>query len=145
MMLKRSNEEIRLTKTEIINFMQYLISTRSSLKDLQSFQEEDAIDDELKFAKGKMLLAYAETNRLNMQIQVSIQILHLKSLDDFSTPQNSQASTEFEFESSEEDEFYEENTSDDSDVSDEMVLDSETSITSDDLSISSDGSNDDSD
>lgn len=144
-MWKRSKEEITLTKTEIINFMQYLIATRSSLEDLQSFQEQDASLDELNFAKGKVLLSYAETNRLNVQIQTSIRILHLKSMDDFSSMPNQPASTEFEFESSEEDEFYEENTSDDSDVSDDMILNSETSETSDDLSISSDGSIDDSD
>ena len=140
MLWKRAREEIMLTKKEIINYMQYLVSTRSSLEDLKSFQGQDADDDELKYAKGKAIVAFAEIKRLNVKIQTSIEILHLHSLDDFASSIQDGTTltrTENELQHSEED-FNEYSPSDyDSDVSDELLLDSEEVEPSDDQSMSS--------
>lgn len=141
MLWKRAREEIMLTKKEIINYMQYLVSTRSSLEDLKSFQGQDAEDDELKYAKGKAIVAFAEIKRLNVKIQTSIEILHLHSLDDFASSIQDGTTltrTENELQHSEED-FNEYSPSDyDSDVSDELLLDSDEEVEpSDDQSMSS--------
>ena len=128
MLLKRAREEILLTKKEMLNYMQFLVSKRSSLLQFiqQNVQEED------KFAKGKKVLSAAEIQRLHLKIKESLQLFNLYSDGDFINlingsdfPQEN-INTEFELESSDEDDNCENDSSDDqTDVSDQFSFNSE--------------------
>ena len=128
MLLKRAREEILLTKKEMLNYMQFLVSKRSSLLQFiqQNVQEED------KFAKGKKILSAAEIQRLHLKIKESLQLFNLYSDGDFINlingsdfPQEN-INTEFELESSDEDDNCENDSSDDqTDVSDQFSFNSE--------------------
>ena len=128
MLLKRAREEILLTKKEMLNYMQFLVSKRSSLLQFiqQNVQEED------KFAKGKKILSAAEIQRLHLKIKESLQLFNLYSDGDFinlingsDIPQEN-INTEFELESSDEDDNCENDSSDDqTDVSDQFSFNSE--------------------
>ena len=125
MLLKRAREEILLTKKEMLNYMQFLVSKRSSLLQFiqQNVQEED------KFVKGKKILSAAEIQRLHLKIKESLQLFNLYSDGDFINlingsdfPQEN-INTEFELESSDEDDNCENDSSDDqTDVSDQFFL-----------------------
>ena len=89
----------------MLNYMQFLVSKRSSLLQFiqQNVQEED------KFAKGKKILSAAEIQRLHLKIKESLQLFNLYSDGDFinlingsDIPQEN-INTEFELESSDED------------------------------------------
>ena len=128
MLLKRAREEILLTKKEMLNYMQFLVSKRSSLLQFiqQNVQEED------KFAKGKKVLSAAEIQRLHLKIKESLQLFNLYSDGDFINlingsdfPQEN-INTEFELESSDEDDNCENDSSDDQTVvSDQFSFNSE--------------------
>ena len=128
MLLKRAREEILLTKKEMLNYMQFLVSKRSSLLQFiqQNVQEED------KFAKGKKILSAAEIQRLHLKIKESLQLFNLYSDGDFinlingsDIPQEN-INTEFELESSDEDDNCENDSSDDQTVvSDQLSFNSE--------------------
>ena len=128
MLLKRAREEILLTKKEMLNYMQFLVSKRSSLLQFiqQNVQEED------KFAKGKKILSAAEIQRLHLKIKESLQLFNLYSDGDFINlingsdfPQEN-INTEFELESSDEDDNCENDSSDDQTVvSDQLSFNSE--------------------
>ena len=128
MLLKRAREEILLTKKEMLNYMQFLVSKRSSLLQFiqQNVQEED------KFAKGKKILSAAEIQRLHLKIKESLQLFNLYSDGDFINlingsdfPQEN-INTEFELESSDEDDNCENDSSDDQTVvSDQFSFNSE--------------------
>ena len=128
MLLKRAREEILLTKKEMLNYMQFLVSKRSSLLQFiqQNVQEED------KFVKGKKILSAAEIQRLHLKIKESLQLFNLYSDGDFINlingsdfPQEN-INTEFELESSDEDDNCENDSSDDqTDVSDQFSFNSE--------------------
>ena len=128
MLLKRAREEILLTKKEMLNYMQFLVSKRSSL--LQFIQKN--VQEEDKFAKGKKILSAAEIQRLHLKIKESLQLFNLYSDGDFinlingsDIPQEN-INTEFELESSDEDDNCENDSSDDqTDVSDQFSFNSE--------------------
>ena len=128
MLLKRAREEILLTKKEMLNYMQFLVSKRSSL--LQFIQQN--VHEEDKFAKGKKVLSAAEIQRLHLKIKESLQLFNLYSDGDFINlingsdfPQEN-INTEFELESSDEDDNCENDSSDDQTVvSDQLSFNSE--------------------
>ncbi len=66
MLWKRAREEILLTKKEMLNYMQFLVSKRSSL--LQFIQQN--VHEEDKFANGKKVLSAAEIQRLHFNVQI---------------------------------------------------------------------------
>ena len=112
----------------MLNYMQFLVSKRSSLLQFiqQNVQEED------KFVKGKKILSAAEIQRLHLKIKESLQLFNLYSDGDFinlingsDIPQEN-INTEFELESSDEDDNCENDSSDDqTDVSDQFSFNSE--------------------
>ena len=112
----------------MLNYMQFLVSKRSSLLQFiqQNVQEED------KFVKGKKILSAAEIQRLHLKIKESLQLFNLYSDGDFINlingsdfPQEN-INTEFELESSDEDDNCENDSSDDqTDVSDQFSFNSE--------------------
>ena len=128
MLLKRAREEILLTKKEMPNYLHFLVSKRSSL--LQFIQQN--VHEEDKFAKGKKVLSAAEIQRLHLKIKESLQLFNLYSDGDFINlingsdfPQEN-INTEFELESSDEDDNCENDSSDDqTDVSDQFSFNSE--------------------
>ena len=128
MLLKRAREEILLTKKEMPNYLHFLVSKRSSL--LQFIQQN--VHEEDKFAKGKKVLSAAEIQRLHLKIKESLQLFNLYSDGDFinlingsDIPQEN-INTEFELESSDEDDNCENDSSDDqTDVSDQFSFNSE--------------------
>jgi|688.fasta_scaffold219914_1 Na+-transporting NADH:ubiquinone oxidoreductase subunit NqrC len=128
MLLKRAREEILLTKKEMLNYLQFLVSKHSSL--LQFIQQN--VHEEDKFAKGKKVLSAAEIQRLHLKIKESLQLFNLYSDGDFINlingsdfPQEN-INTEFELESSDEDDNCENDSSDDQTVvSDQFSFNSE--------------------
>jgi hypothetical protein len=128
MLLKRAREDILLTKKEMLNYLQFLVSKHSSL--LQFIQQN--VHEEDKFAKGKKVLSAAEIQRLHLKIKESLQLFNLYSDGDFINlingsdfPQEN-INTEFELESSDEDDNCENDSSDDqTDVSDQFSFNSE--------------------
>ena len=128
MLLKRAREEILLTKKEMPNYLHFLVSKRSSL--LQFIQQN--VHEEDKFAKGKKVLSAAEIQRLHLKIKESLQLFNLYSDGDFINlingsdfPQEN-INTEFELESSDEDDNCENDSSDDQTVvSDQLSFNSE--------------------
>jgi Na+-transporting NADH:ubiquinone oxidoreductase subunit NqrC len=126
--LKRAREEILLTKKEMLNYLQFLVSKHSSL--LQFIQQN--VHEEDKFAKGKKVLSAAEIQRLHLKIKESLQLFNLYSDGDFINlingsdfPQEN-INTEFELESSDEDDNCENDSSDDQTVvSDQFSFNSE--------------------
>ena len=100
MLLQRANEEVILTKNEMINYVRFLTEKRSSLKQPAHSEEEDEA-----FGKGKKAMAHSEIERINSQIQLSLKIFNLNCNNDFSNfthVTDSNYDTEYEFESSEE-------------------------------------------
>jgi Na+-transporting NADH:ubiquinone oxidoreductase subunit NqrC len=128
MLLKRAREDILLTKKEMLNYLQFLVSKHSSL--LQFIQQN--VHEEDKFAKGKKVLSAAEIQRLHLKIKESLQLFNLYSDGDFINlingsdfPQEN-INTEFELESSDEDDNCENDSSDDQTVvSDQFSFNSE--------------------
>lgn len=112
----------------MLNYLQFLVSKHSSL--LQFIQQN--VHEEDKFAKGKKVLSAAEIQRLHLKIKESLQLFNLYSDGDFINlingsdfPQEN-INTEFELESSDEDDNCENDSSDDqTDVSDQFSFNSE--------------------
>lgn len=100
MLLQRAKEEVELTKIEMINYIRFLTDKRSSLKQSTHSEEADGT-----FCKGKAVMAHSEIERLNLQIQLSLKIFNLNCNNDFSNfvrETYSNSNTEFEFETSDE-------------------------------------------
>jgi len=112
----------------MLNYLQFLVSKHSSL--LQFIQQN--VHEEDKFAKGKKVLSAAEIQRLHLKIKESLQLFNLYSDGDFINlingsdfPQEN-INTEFELESSDEDDNCENDSSDDQTVvSDQFSFNSE--------------------
>jgi len=121
MLWTRGKEEIWLTKKEMLQYVEYLISTRNSLKKQSSIEEEEEA-----FQRGKHVLAAEEIRRLDSKIKQCIQKFNLHSLEKFFGQEettNSESELEdFEFESDCGNESYF-----DSDSSESILLDSNNS------------------
>ena len=104
MLLKRAREEITLSKKEMINYMRFLVDKRSSLQ-----QSKHTGEDEEKFAKGKSVMAVSEVHHLNLKIQMALKIFNLKCNQDFSDfvceTQTNDYEPEFQFDTSDEDNY----------------------------------------
>ncbi|KAK4028155.1 hypothetical protein OUZ56_017415 [Daphnia magna] len=105
MLLKRAREEITLSKNEMINYMRFLIDKRSSLQ--QPSQKHTGEDE--KFAKGKSVMKVSEVHHLNLKIQMALTTFNLKCNQDFSDfvceTQTNHSEPEFEFDTSDEDNY----------------------------------------
>ena len=106
MLLKRAREEITLSKNEMINYMRFLIDKRSSL---QQPSQKHTGEDEEKFAKGKSVMKVSEVHHLNLKIQMALTTFNLKCNQDFSDficeKQTNFSEPEFEFDTSDEDNY----------------------------------------
>jgi hypothetical protein len=101
MLLQRANEEVILTKNEMINYVRFLTEKRSSLKQSTHSEEVDKA-----FGKGKKAMAHSEIKQINSQIQLSLKLFNLNCNNDFSNftrETDSNYDTELEFETSDED------------------------------------------
>ncbi|KAI9549854.1 hypothetical protein GHT06_007315 [Daphnia sinensis] len=105
MLLKRAREEITLSKNEMINYMRFLIDKRSSLQ--QPSQKHTGEDE--KFAKGKSVMKVSEVHHLNLKIQMALTTFNLKCNQDFSDfvceTQTNHSEPEFEFDTSDEENY----------------------------------------
>ncbi|KAK4017586.1 hypothetical protein OUZ56_033200 [Daphnia magna] len=105
MLLKRAREEITLSKNEMINYMRFLIDKRSSLQ--QPSQKHTGEDE--KFAKGKSVMKVSEVHHLNLKIQMALTTFNLKCNQHFSDfvceTQTNHSEPEFEFDTSDEDNY----------------------------------------
>nr|CAH0101024.1 unnamed protein product [Daphnia galeata] len=81
-----------------------LINARSSLQ-----QSKHTGEDEEKFAKGKSVMAVSEVHHLNLKIQMALKIFNLKCNQDFSDfvceTQTNDYEPEFQFDTSDEDNY----------------------------------------
>ena len=104
MLLKRAREEVTLSKNEMINYMRFLVDKRSSLQ-----QPKHTREDEEKFAKGKSVMAVSEVHHLNLKIQMALKTFNLKCYQDFSDfvceTQTNDSKPEFQFDTSDEDNY----------------------------------------
>jgi hypothetical protein len=84
----------------MINYVRFLTEKRSSLK-----QPAHSKEEEKAFGKGKKAMAHSEIERINSQIQLSLEIFNFNCNDAFSNftrVTDSNYDTELEFETSEE-------------------------------------------
>jgi len=130
MMSKRGREEIISTKREMLNYMDYLISTRTSLQQ----QTTDCGGKITNFSKGKAMLATAEIRRLDLKIQESMHIFNLNNAQPFIVEGHASSiysDVEFDSDRSNDDIF---SSNDDSEQSDDLILTSDETDSSDEMS-----------
>ena len=94
--LNRAKEEIKITKKEMITFVEFLVKKRTVLEKYGHFKDD-------RFSKGKKVMACSEIQRITLQIARSLEMFHLNCLNDFSNYiEEPESYTEFEFDSNDE-------------------------------------------